>query len=205
MSALEDLRHLFEEAGLMVPPVPAALEARLRERERWAFATREIDPMAMYMFDSYLIEALVGAVEDYVAVSHAGHGVNSYGLNYHLVYGPIAVFTQTGWGGVYMDSELSAADVSRQFTQCADLIDAAEGVIDRGPLPAARLIVAESTFRDRSICKWLDRPLVDARAAAQWLDQANEEQTEPQAERAAQSLGEPGVIARAIQMVQAVT
>jgi hypothetical protein len=92
------MRLLFENAGLVVPPVPATLEPRLVERGHWVFATREIDPMAMYSFDRYVVETVTESVEDYVAVSHAGHGLNPSGLNYQLVYGPIAVFAQTGWG-----------------------------------------------------------------------------------------------------------
>ncbi len=122
VSAMENARRLFEDAGLIAPPVPVALQLAFAEQERWVFATREMDPGAMYMFDRYVTEAVALPVDDYVAISHSGHGANSYGLNYHLVYGPIAIFAQTSWGGVYMDAEASAADVRRQLTQCAELI-----------------------------------------------------------------------------------
>lgn len=204
MSSIEDLRRLFKSAGLIAPPVPAALEPRLRERQRWAFATREIDPMAMYMFDRYLLEAIAEPVEDYVAVSHAGHGANSYGLNYHLVYGPIGIFAQAGWGGAYTDAGESAVDVRRQLTQCADLIATAETSFDRLPAAPARLIVAESTFRARGICRWLDRPLGDERAALEWLREAQEHDGPKR--RPEQADQEPlGAIGRAISLVRATT
>ena len=41
--------------------------------------------MRMYLFDDYLNEVLTEKTPDYVALSHAGHGVNSYALNYQLV------------------------------------------------------------------------------------------------------------------------
>lgn len=176
MSVAEESRRLFEGAGLIAPPVPAALAPRLRDQGPWVFASREIDAMAMYMFGRYLVEAVAWPVEDYVAVSHAGHGANSFGLNYHLVYGPIAVFAQTGWGGAYMDAEESAADVRRQLSQCAKLIAAMETAIDRLPGAPARLIVAESTFRASGVCKRLDRPLGDERAAQEWLREAEKNQ-----------------------------
>lgn len=70
----------------------------------WCWSTRpDIDPMAMYMFDRYVSEATGGGVGDYVAVSHAGHGANSYGLNFHLVFDAVGFFVQHGWGGVYMN------------------------------------------------------------------------------------------------------
>lgn len=206
MSAIEELRLLFESAELIAPPVPAPLEPYLRERERWAFATREIDPMAMYSFDRYLLEAVAASVDDYVAVSHAGHGANSYGLNYHLVYGPIAVFAQTGWGGAYMDAEESAAEVGRQFTQCAELIAITEASLEHLPTPPARLIVAESTFRESGVCKWLDRPLGDEQAAMEWLREAQEhEGPKLRTERAAESRAPFGAIARAIELARAAT
>ena len=55
--------------------------------------------MAMYMFEDYISEALIGTAPDYVAFCHAGHGMNSYAINYHLVDGPLALFVQAPWGG----------------------------------------------------------------------------------------------------------
>lgn len=159
--------------------------------------------MAMYSFDRYLVETVAESVEDYVAVSHAGHGANSYGLNYHLVHGPIAVFTQTSWGGVYGDADESAAEVTRQLTQCAELIAAAETSVERLPESPARLVVAESTFRATNFCRWLDRPLGDERAAVEWLREVTHEGEVSRTEPAAQAGESVGAIARAIQLVRA--
>ena len=73
--------------------------------------------MAMYFFDQYITEAMTDCPADYVAVSHAGHGANSYAINYNLVEGPLAVFTQIGWGGIYDDPEKSARDVNELFSR----------------------------------------------------------------------------------------
>lgn len=201
---MEDLRCLFEESGLTAPPVPAALKPRLRERGPWVFATREIDAMAMYSFDRYLVEAVAGPIEDYVAVSHAGHGANSYGLSYHLVYGPVAIFAQTGWGGAYMDADESDAEASRQLAQCAELIATTEKSVERLPASPARLIVTESGFRASGICKWLDRPLGDEHAAEGWLREAAANDGPDLGIEEEPKLSEPfAAIAAAIKLVQA--
>ena len=59
----------------------------------------------MYMVASLVDEVVKEDLEDYVAVSHAGHGVNSYSINYALVSGSLGLFLQTLWGGVYMDAD----------------------------------------------------------------------------------------------------
>ena len=100
----EGMLATFRSAGLPEPPIPEAFRAELRRVEDWCWATRPIDPMEMYMFREYPAEVLSVDVPDYVAVSHAGHGVNSFAVSLHLVYGSLALFTQTLWGGVYTDN-----------------------------------------------------------------------------------------------------
>ncbi|MEU9022814.1 hypothetical protein [Actinomadura sp. NPDC048394] len=70
-----------------------------------------------------------------------GLRASSYKLCYSLVWGPIAVFAQRGWGGVYMDPDESAAAVRDLFGQCADLIDAAAAARPRLKDPWRRLVV----------------------------------------------------------------
>ena len=83
MSAINEARELFERSGLVLPPIPSALQARLRRISEWCYGTRDIDPMQMYGFHLYPAEAVAEPIDNYVALSHAGHGVNSYAINYH--------------------------------------------------------------------------------------------------------------------------
>src|SRR5688572_5088714 len=114
--------RILADAGLMLPPIPSRFANQLRTVEEWCFATREINPMAMYMFDDYVKEALLGTAPDYLAFCHAGHGINSYAINYHLVDGPLALFAQAPWGGLYSNADENAAALAAQFTRCAALI-----------------------------------------------------------------------------------
>lgn len=155
--AWADLVDTFAESGLPTPPVPVALRSGLRRLQPWCWATRDIDPMQMYMFDhEYLEDVLAERVEDYVAVSHAGHGINSYAINYHLVYGRLVILMQVGWGGVYTDNEKAAAKL-------ADVWRRIQWLLDRPPpVVAARLIIRYSDLRDVSFCGWTAQSPVGA-------------------------------------------
>ncbi|MEI7744751.1 MAG: hypothetical protein WCK58_13500 [Chloroflexota bacterium] len=160
-AAMADLQATFAAANLPIPPVPAALAADLVLRDEWLWSTREIDRMEMYLFREYPREAVRARVPDHVAISHGGHGVNSYSINVHIVLGPLALFTQVGWGGVYMDNDKAIAEMTAQFEGIARVLAIAE------PMAATwsddrRLLVLESTFRGATACSWYT-PQPDAR------------------------------------------
>jgi hypothetical protein len=144
----DDLVARLPAAQLALPPVPVLFQPRLKRRGPWVWSTRLIDPMDMYMFHRYVEEALFSPVDDYIAISHAGHGVNSYGLNYHLVYGPLALFTQNLWGGVYTDPAESHARIAATFRLAANLVASIERhqSADREK-SRVQLVVAFSDFR----------------------------------------------------------
>ena len=54
------------------------------------------------------VEYLKGPIPDQYSLNHAGHGVNSYSLNFRFALGDLAIFAQTGWGGAYMNSDEQA-------------------------------------------------------------------------------------------------
>jgi hypothetical protein len=138
--------------------------------EEWCFATREIDPTAMFMFDEYIREALTGTAPDYLAFCHAGHGMNSYAINYHLVEGPLALFAQAPWGGGYSNAQENAVAVAAQFTRCAALIEAVDAATARGLSgPPGRLFVVESMLRGDFRWGWIPAPIDDTTAADVWL------------------------------------
>ena len=161
----------LDGAGLPHPPIPASLAPTLSLQEPWCWSTRDIDPMAMYMFGEYPAEVLLGMAPEYVAVSHAGHGVNSYALNYHIVLGGLAAFVQVLWGGVYGDAEADAAAVRDRFDRLARLIDlAAQSGSESGPdYPV--LIVLDSAFRGVGVCTDVPYSLADSDNASRWISE----------------------------------
>ena len=125
--------------------------------------------MRMYLFDDYSNEVLTRKTPDYVAFSHAGHGINWYALNYQLVDGPLAVIAQVGWGGGYSDRTKDTQQANDLFGRCAELISASERARARGLTgPPGRLIVIESDMRQEWVCGWLGRPL-RRQAVREWL------------------------------------
>src|ERR1700733_11653223 len=104
MTDIEKARKLFHDSGLAFPTVPEELAVRIKEgvnerlpmrdgindrhRSSWLFSTRELD-MSPYNLQHYTDEAESGPVNDYVIVSHSGHGVNSYAIQYYLLRGSL--------------------------------------------------------------------------------------------------------------------
>lgn len=161
--ALKEMERLLTETGLPMPPMPNELRHSLHRVRRWCYATRDVDPLAMYRFLPYLIEAVVTHPEPYVALSHAGHGINSYAINYQLVTGRVTLFVQVPWGGVYFDEERQATAVRHMFGKCAELLDLISNLAD-GP----RLLLAVSELRSLQWCGWMPSGLDEA-AAGRWL------------------------------------
>jgi len=129
-----------------VPPVPEPLRPALRAPRPWCWTTRDIDPMRMYDFDPAFVTGVLAGGPDYVAVSHAGHGINSYAINYHVVHGPLAVVMQVGWGGAYTDDAAAARRLGEVWRRCAAMLSRP------GPAPGARVLCVYSALRGLSAC-----------------------------------------------------
>ena len=144
MNGIEKSRQLFQEAGLAFPTIPKELAVRLKERGEWVFSTREIE-MSAYNLQHYIREAARTHVDDYVVLSHSGHGANSYAIQYYLVHGTLELFLYLGWGGVYMDAEKAAAQIHTCFS-LADEIDPAAQTAGRLSAGARLRIVGSDLY-----------------------------------------------------------
>jgi hypothetical protein len=96
MADAEEARKLFQKAGLTFPSIPEELVPRLKEQDKWLFSTREIS-ISPYSLEHYVGEMNVA---DYVILSHPGHCVNSWAIQYYLVYKALRMFLHLGWGGL---------------------------------------------------------------------------------------------------------
>ena len=142
MSDLEKARRLFQESGLAFPAVPDALAARLRERQRWLFSTRTLKT-SPYDLDFYVREG-DSAPSPYAVLAHSGHGVNSFAIQYYLVYGPLRLYLHLAWGGAYKDAAAAAARIAECFSLADELAAAA---LDSPRLSGdAKPVVVGSTF-----------------------------------------------------------
>jgi hypothetical protein len=142
-SDIAEARALFAGAGLPFPYVPPDMEGAFRKRDRWCYSTREVARWP-YEIGAYAGEARTD-VPDYALLAHAGHGVNSYAIHYFLVRGPLGLFVQSPWGGVYMIADDAVATMREYFDLAGALVKAAEDALS--PSPAAdRLVVFVSDF-----------------------------------------------------------
>ncbi len=150
----DDLAATFRSEGIPVPPIPEALKTSLQSRGDWFWSTRDIGRFDLY--DPVLIEReATRPVPDYVAIARVGHGVNSYFLTYQTVFGPVALFAQTGWAGAYMDRARQASEVAAQLGAIAKVL----GLADAWPQlrrVGRRLLVVESADKGIDICTWLE-------------------------------------------------
>jgi hypothetical protein len=142
MTDIEKARHLFQEAGLAFPTIPKQLAAGLKEQGEWLFSTRELK-MSPYN-DRYYIREDDGFSGDYAVLCHSGHGVNSYAIQYYLVYGPLRLFRFLGWGGIYMDADAAASQIRECFSLADEIVPAAMTVRKVGA--GERLTIVASDF-----------------------------------------------------------
>jgi len=126
-SIWKDLQLTFAEEQLVVPVIPAEFKKKLKKLDDWVWSTRPTeDSLAMYMHSEPIVDFLKGGVEPYFAISHAGHGMNSYALNLALVQDRISVFLQFGFGGAYTARVASRLEIANAFMLLERLLGYAE-------------------------------------------------------------------------------
>lgn len=112
----------FREAGLALPTIPSAFRNAIYEWEPWFLASQPY-PEAYMDFSMDSLPSLRVPTPDQIAISHAGHGINSYALNFRLALGPLAILVRQSWGGAYGDS-------AAESEAWKDLIDKVNGLIE---------------------------------------------------------------------------
>jgi hypothetical protein len=136
----------FAQAGLPFPFIPQELQSGFHQFGEWLYGTRaDVDDLTDMGW--FATEVATQAVVDYVMVGRAGRGMQSTALCYYLVSAPLAVFIQSGWGGVYTDQEADVARIDRRFAFAQRLYQAAHDARARGRMGQdERLVVLDSDF-----------------------------------------------------------
>jgi hypothetical protein len=143
MTDIEKARRLFQDKGLAFPTIPEQFAGQLKERGQWVFSTRSME-VSPYNLGYYVREVDQTGVEDYAVLSHSGHGVNSYAIQYYLVHGYLRIFLHLGWGGMYMNKKYAETTIHECFSIADRLVRAAQSV---GSFHAGEhLTVVGSTF-----------------------------------------------------------
>ena len=95
----------FDEHAFEIPATVQIFEEQATEFGDWHWATQPFPTRWQDYSMLETVEYLKGPIPDQYSLNHAGHGVNSYSLNFRFALGDLAIFAQTGWGGAYMNSD----------------------------------------------------------------------------------------------------
>lgn len=121
----------FREAGLALPAIPSAFQNSIFEWEPWLLASQPY-PEANMDFSMDSLPSLRVPTPDQIAISHAGHGINSYALNFRIALGPLALLVRQSWGGAYGDSATEAAAWKDLIAKVNGLIESLDAPVRPG-------------------------------------------------------------------------
>ncbi|MGZ0212238.1 MAG: hypothetical protein ACKVI4_07140 [Actinomycetales bacterium] len=165
-SASEQMMSWFRRMKL-VPPFPPAkhLSLMLAQQSELSWATQPM-PLAMddYMFST--VDYLRGPVPDQFAVSHAGHGANSYSINLRVVLGQVALLAQSSWGGAFTDP-VAAAESWQEVRSVYLWILRRTEKLPSSKAHVRERVVTYSNFRGN---QWTVERLVDGRRVVEKFD-----------------------------------
>jgi hypothetical protein len=117
-----DMTRALTRAGLVVPPLGATHPDTIRAFGKWHWGTRALDRMRdLYLFDVGLVAQNIAEHGPLFALSHGGHGANSYALSLVTTApsGDVAYFTQAGIFGAYSDEERDRAWINNTYLEAA--------------------------------------------------------------------------------------
>ena len=135
----------FADGGLNATPLRQWSKG-VRKLEPWQWGTRRFDAMDHYLFRDDFIESLLRepALTPRFMISHAGHGMNSYSINVHVVTESAIVFTQAGWGGAFSSESRDAEEVNAMMESVAAFLEHSELI---PPAPEERHVLIMSNYR----------------------------------------------------------
>jgi hypothetical protein len=99
--------------------------------------------MGLYIFSPEVIAEDIAENGHLVAMSHAGHGMNSYGLSLVTGQGPLAIYVQHGFGGLMMPPISALMAINATYARIATLF---ESTLERRDEPC-RWLLYLSDFR----------------------------------------------------------
>jgi len=167
-SGYENMASTLMDNGIHLPFIPKALRLNIIAQKEWCWSTDTVNSFQMYQMDKqYLYELITTDAPDYMALSHAGHGINSYGLQYALRYGPLVVFFQRTFGGVYNDNKKDLCCVNASFNQINDLLKTIPADITKKAY-SKKIVLIWSDFR--SACNYGSLDRVDLQSRGHKLD-----------------------------------
>lgn len=139
----KDLPAALGAAGIVVPPLGPAVDGRLYTYGAWSWGTHYLPPFLMYMFETDVVIRQLIDNGPVFSLTHAGHGINSYGLNLVTTAGPVAAFVQHGYGGAYGNPVRNLLDINATYSRLHVLLGATAKI----DTPEVRWLLLYSQFR----------------------------------------------------------
>lgn len=176
ISLLEYVNAEYEAKKLALPYVPDHLVSSVQQTDNpYFFATEAALPLQLDFVPGWVQAIMAPDNEeqgqlmqrDYLFFGEAGYGVNSYFFYYYLHWGPVFLFYNHPFGGIYQDQGAAATSINADLDSIAATI--ARGV-ERPYAPGeAAVVIADSKpghhgwglLRDGEL-DWRDGELADA-------------------------------------------
>ena len=145
-AGVDECRALLRTVGIDMPTIPPELAPAFQKRVKWMFSSTSLE-LVPYTLDVCIRDVLDADPPDLALCAHQGHGINSYAMHYVLVRRPLFLFTQIGFGGVYMDEDKSRSAVNDAFRVCDEIVALAEArIADKKLERDRRLVIVASDF-----------------------------------------------------------
>lgn len=165
---LQEAYERFSTSQLGFPSLPANLAEQLMALREWRYVAnfpgeellaleevrehRQLESCKYGYLLSFhqreVVEALDSMTDHCLLLDHSGHGINSYAVHFLMMFGPVRLFLQMGWGGVYQNNEAAAATIQEVF----GLVDVLLHTLDAyltcyGTLPEENMYMITSNMR----------------------------------------------------------
>ena len=138
-----DLIATLGAAGIALPPLGPISQSAVHTYGAWSWGSRYVSPFVLYMFEAELVARHLIEHGPFFALAHAGHGINSYGLNLVTTSGPVAAYVQHGYGGGYSNPVSDLIHINATYSRLHVLLRAA----DEAPAKELRWLLVFSSFR----------------------------------------------------------
>ena len=138
-----DLIATLGAAGIALPPLGPISQSAVHTYGAWSWGSHYIPPIVLYMFEAECVARHLVKHGPFFAFAHAGHGINSYGLNLVTTSGPVAAYVQHSYGGGYANHVSNLIDINATYSRLHVLLRAA----DEAPATELRWLLVFSSFR----------------------------------------------------------
>jgi hypothetical protein len=140
-------------AGIALPPLGSRELTDVHTYCRWSWGSRYVPGDDLYLFNVDVVAQVLIDDGPFFALSHGGHGINSYGLSLVTTAGPVAAFVQHGYGGGYMNLVTRLISINTTYSRLRGLFDGLREL----PGATTRWLLVFSDFRGGSGLVDLDR------------------------------------------------